>query len=283
MYFWNSLVFSMMQQMLAIWSLVPLTFLNPACTSGSSRFTYCWSVAWKILSIALLACEMSATEMSEHSLALAFGLEWKNLLQSCGHWWIFHICWHIECSTFTASFFRIWNSSAGISSPPLAFFLVMLPKAHLTSHYWMSGCRWVITPSWLSGSLRPFFVQFVCVFLPPLLNIFHENSFIRELIRFMRAPPFWPKHLPKVPPLNTILLASRISSYELSGHRGCLRVCTLISIYLWFFQFSLFISNFILLQSLKLLCMMINHLGRMFHVHLRMYILQFSSGVSFLC
>src|SRR5574341_826519 len=29
------------QQMLAIWSLVPLPFLKPACTSGSSRFTYC--------------------------------------------------------------------------------------------------------------------------------------------------------------------------------------------------------------------------------------------------
>ena len=28
--------------MLAIWSLVPLPFLNPACTSGSSQFTYCW-------------------------------------------------------------------------------------------------------------------------------------------------------------------------------------------------------------------------------------------------
>jgi len=28
----------------------------------------------------------------------------------------------------------------------------MLPKAHLTSHSRMSGSRWVITPSWLSGS-----------------------------------------------------------------------------------------------------------------------------------
>ena len=28
----------------------------------------------------------------------------------------------------------------------------MLPKAHLTSHSSMSGSRWVITPSWLSGS-----------------------------------------------------------------------------------------------------------------------------------
>ena len=42
-------------------------------------------------------------------------------------------CWPIECSTFTASSFRIWNSSAGIPSPPLALFVVILPKAHLTS------------------------------------------------------------------------------------------------------------------------------------------------------
>ena len=30
-----------------IWSLVPLPFLNPACTSGSSWFAYCWILAWK--------------------------------------------------------------------------------------------------------------------------------------------------------------------------------------------------------------------------------------------
>ena len=41
MFFWNSLVFSMIQWMLAIWSLVPLPFLNPTWTSGSSQFTYC--------------------------------------------------------------------------------------------------------------------------------------------------------------------------------------------------------------------------------------------------
>ena len=29
---WNFLAFSMIEQMLAIWSLVPLPFLNPACT-----------------------------------------------------------------------------------------------------------------------------------------------------------------------------------------------------------------------------------------------------------
>ena len=66
----------------------------------------------------------------------------------------FQISWHIECSTFTASSFRIWNSSTGIPSSPLALFVVMLPKAHLTSHSRMSGSRWVITSSWLPGSWR---------------------------------------------------------------------------------------------------------------------------------
>jgi len=83
-----------------------------------------------------------------------------DLFQSCGHCWVFQICWHIECSTFTASSFRIWNSSTGIPSPPLALFVVMLPKAHLTSHSRMSGSRSVITPWWLSGLWRSFFYSF---------------------------------------------------------------------------------------------------------------------------
>ena len=35
-------------------------FLNPIWTSGSSWFMYYWNLAWRILSITLLACEMSA-------------------------------------------------------------------------------------------------------------------------------------------------------------------------------------------------------------------------------
>ena len=102
----------MIQWMLAIWSLVPLPFLNPAWTSGCSWFTYCWSLAWRILSITLVACEMSAIVWSfEDSLALPFfGIRMKtDLFQFCGYCCIFQICWHIECSTFTASPFRIWN------------------------------------------------------------------------------------------------------------------------------------------------------------------------------
>ena len=85
-----------------------------------------------------------------------------DLFQYCGHCWVFQICWPIEFSTLTASSFRILNSSSGIPSPP-PLFIVMLPKAYLTSHSRMSGSRWVIMPLWLSKSLRPFLYSFpVC-------------------------------------------------------------------------------------------------------------------------
>ena len=83
-----------------------------------------------------------------------------DLFQSCSHCWVFQICWHIECSTFTASSFRIWNSSTGIPSLPLALLVVMLSKVRLTSHSRMSGSRSVITQSWLSGLWRSFLYSF---------------------------------------------------------------------------------------------------------------------------
>ena len=143
--------------MLAIKYLVLLSFLKPTWTSGNSSFRHCWSLAWRILSITLLVCEMSAIVRSL-SIFLAlpfFGIGMKtDLFQSCGHCLVFQICWHIECSSFKASSFRIWNSLTGILSPLLTLFVVMFPKAHLTSHSRMSGSRWGITPSWLSGSWR---------------------------------------------------------------------------------------------------------------------------------
>ena len=85
----------------------------------------------------------------------------------------------IESSTFTASYFRIWNSSTGIPSPHLALFIVILSKAHFISHSRISGFRWVITPSWLSGSQSVcfFFFFFIyllfCVFFPPLHKVLY--------------------------------------------------------------------------------------------------------------
>ena len=149
MFFWYSLSFPMIQWVLAIWPLFPLHFLNPDWTFGISWFTYCWSLAWRILSITLLVWN-ECKYVVVWTLPF-FGIGMKtDLSQSCGHCWVFKICWHIECSTFTASSFRIWNSSNGIPSPPLALLRVMLPKAHFILHSRMFGSRWVITPSWVT-------------------------------------------------------------------------------------------------------------------------------------
>ena len=99
-----------------------------------------------------------------------------DLFQSCGHCWVFQICWHIKCGTFTASSFRVWNSSTGIPSPPLVLFIVMFPKAHLTSHSRMSGSRWVITPSYYLGREDLFCTVLLCVIYVSLIVIWYFNS-----------------------------------------------------------------------------------------------------------
>ena len=63
----------------------------------------------------------SWTRLSDFTFTF-FGIGMKtDFFQSCGHCWAFQICWHIECSTFTASSFRVGNSSTGLPSPLLSF------------------------------------------------------------------------------------------------------------------------------------------------------------------
>ena len=123
-FFWNSLAFSVIQWMLTIWSLVPLPLWNSSCTSGSS------------LKPSMKDFEHYLASMwNEHNCAVVWtffffppslGLERKLIFsQSYGHCWIFQICQHTECSIFTASSFRIWNSSTGILSLPLLLLLLL--------------------------------------------------------------------------------------------------------------------------------------------------------------
>ena len=132
-------------------SLSSFTFIKRLCSSSSLSAIKVVSSAYLRLLIFLPAIP-----------SLGIGVK-TVLFHSCGHCWDFQISWCTECSTLTASSFRIWNSLAGILSPQLVFFVVMLPKAHLTSHSRMSGSRWVITPSWLSGSLRAFCTVLLCM------------------------------------------------------------------------------------------------------------------------
>ena len=135
MFFWNSFVFSMIQRVLAIWSVVPLPFLNPA-----------W-IHWKFLVHELLKPSL---ENFEHYLASVW-----NECNCVVVWTFFGIAflWDWNENTFsipvaTAEFskfagvlstssFRIWNSSAGIPSSLLDLFVVVLPKPWRNT----SGCQ----------------------------------------------------------------------------------------------------------------------------------------------
>ena len=58
-----------------LWSLD----VNPAFTSGSSQLMYCWNLVWRILSITLLAYEISKIVECLSALCHcpSLGLEWK--------------------------------------------------------------------------------------------------------------------------------------------------------------------------------------------------------------
>ena len=157
--------------MLPNWSLVPLPFLNPACISGSSRFM-CWNLAWRILSIRQQSVGLQRVR---HDCVISLHFMWNecnsvvvwtfldiSLLRDWNENWpfpvlwpllSFQICWHIECSTLRALSFRIWNGSTGTPSSPLSLFAVMLPRPTWV-HTPVRGFEWVLTPSWLSRSLR---------------------------------------------------------------------------------------------------------------------------------
>ena len=131
---------------LNIWKFTVHILLKPGLENFEHYFASMWdecncAVVWTFLALPFFVIEMKS-----------------DLFQSCGHCCVYQICWHIECSTLTASSFRIWNNSTGIPSLPLSLFIVMLPNTHLTSHshQTLSGSRWVIIPSWLSGSWRYF-------------------------------------------------------------------------------------------------------------------------------
>ena len=83
------------------------------------------------------------------------GLEWKLTFSSPVATAGFSKFADILSVALTGASFRILNSKAGIPGPPLAFFIVMLPEAHLTSHYRMSGSEVSDHTLMVIGSLRP--------------------------------------------------------------------------------------------------------------------------------
>ena len=135
---------------LYVWKFSVHILLKPSLKNFEYNLTSLWNecnctVVWTFFGI-LLLCDCNESD----------------LFQSSGHWWVFQIYWHVQWSTQTSSF-RIFNISARIPSLSPALLIAMLPKAHLISHSRVSGSRWVTTPFWLSGSLRPFCTILLCI------------------------------------------------------------------------------------------------------------------------
>ena len=117
---------------LNIWKLTVHVLLKPGLENFEHYFTSMWNecnrlVVWGFFGIAFL---------------------WDGN----ENWPFFQICWHIECSTFTPSSFRIWNSSTGIPSLPLA--LLILPFDHIYKSFFLLCLYITIFPSIQARILR---------------------------------------------------------------------------------------------------------------------------------
>ena len=109
MFLWNSLAFqwpidvgnlvsgssAFSKSSLDIWKSTVHILLKPGWENFEHYFASVWdeynfAVVWAFFGIAYLGIGMKT-----------------DFFQSCGHCWVFQICWHIECSTFTTSSFMM--------------------------------------------------------------------------------------------------------------------------------------------------------------------------------
>ena len=220
----------MIQWMLAIWSLLPLPFLNNLnvweftvhvlSKPGLENFEHYFSSVWDECNCMVVWA----------FFGIAFLWDWNEN-------WPFPVLWPLLSFPNVLVYgvrhlhriiFGIWNSSTGTLLPPLALFVVMLLKAYLTSRSRMSGYRWVITPLWLSGLWRPFLYSFSVYschlflisstpfrsipFLSFIVPIFAWNVPLVSLVYLKRLLVF------------PILLFSSISLIDQRGRLSCLSV-----------------------------------------------------------
>ena len=128
---------------LNIWKFMVHVLVKP----GLENFEHYFTSVWGECNYAVV-CAFFGTaflwEWNENCPVASFPVLWPllsfpNFLAFC-------------VGTFTASSFRIWNSSTGIPSPPLALFVVMLSKAHLTFTFqdvWLYVSDYTIVIFWV--------------------------------------------------------------------------------------------------------------------------------------
>ena len=165
----------MIQWMLTIWSLVPLRFLNPAWTSGSSLFTYCWGLAWRILSITLLATEMMSPFTKLFNLLDVtiykiyqnrYWVENSLSFLLCLYWF----CLWVRPNLISFSLTVLWPHSSGLSSfltwtsevMPRLICTSLLCDLIYSSFSWQQRIRGthILDHLWLNTTLG-FFLEFL--------------------------------------------------------------------------------------------------------------------------
>ena len=114
-----------------IWKLPVHVLLKPDLENFEHYFTSVWDeyncvVVWAFFGIAFLW---------DWNESWPFPVLWPLLS--------FPNCWHIECSTFTASSYSILNSSTTIPSPPLALFVDVSYNSFLLTQYlyWLKRAK----------------------------------------------------------------------------------------------------------------------------------------------
>ena len=115
---------------------------------GLENFEYCFTSVWDECNCAVVWAFFGIAFLWDWNENWPFPVLWPllsfpNLL---AHW-----VQHFHSIVFEDLKELNWDSIT-----PTTLFVVMLPKAHLTSHSRMFGCRWIITPSSLSGPRRSF-------------------------------------------------------------------------------------------------------------------------------
>ena len=135
---------------LNIWKFTVRVLLKPGLENFVHFFTSVWDKCNHVVILAFFGIAFLRDWNENWPFPILWPLlSFPNLLA----YWMQH---------FHGISLRIRNCSTGIPSHPLALSVVLLSKAHLTSHSRMSGSRWVITASWLSGSWRSFCTVFLC-------------------------------------------------------------------------------------------------------------------------
>jgi len=104
------------------WKFTVRVLLKPGLENFEHYFVSIWdecncAVVWTSFGIAILWDWMKT-----------------DLFQFCGHCWVFQICWHIECSTFTAPSSRIWTDCFIICSATCVWFCNFMSTFKVTIH-----------------------------------------------------------------------------------------------------------------------------------------------------